>query len=142
MLQTIRAKYGKEHITLTGHRIFSVAATALKIVWNNAVSGLHNARYPELQTYNSRIERVTDMFMKLDKQIVDNDINFYLINSPDNLDALLMAHLGIKNISQFAAIEGQYAFPANEQINRELLTAELEAASEFLLETYRILRDE
>lgn len=60
VLQTIRAKYGKEHITLTGHRIFSVAATALKIVWNNAVSGLHNARYPELQTYNSRIEILCD----------------------------------------------------------------------------------
>lgn len=142
-LQTIRANFGKERkFTITDPRIFIAAATALKTVWNNAVSGLHNERYPELQTYNIRIERVTDLFMKLDKQIMNNAINLYLINSPDNLDALLMAHLGIKNISQFAAIEGKYAFPANQQINRELLTAELEAASEFLLETYKILRDE
>lgn len=140
-LKNIRANY-QGTIVLTNPRIFSAAASSLKVVWLNAATGLHSSRYPELLTCIGRINQVEALFMKLDKQIVDNDINFYLINSPDNLDALLMAHLGIKNISQFAAIEDKYAFPANEQINRGFLTAELEAASEFLLETYKILRDE
>ena len=140
-LKNIRVNYHGT-FALTNPRIFSAAASYLKVVWLNAATGLHSSRYPELLTCIGRINQVEALFMTLDKQIVDNAINFYGINSPDNLDALLMAHIAFKGISQFAAVEAKYAFPANEQINRELLTAELEAASELLRVTYKILRDE
>lgn len=140
-LQNIRANYNGK-IVLSTPRIFGTAATALRALWLNTTAGLDNSRYSELFACGSRIGRVKVWFEALDKQILNGDINFYLLNTPKNLDDLLIAHLGFKGLFQFAAIEGKYAFPANEHANLEHITAELEAASELLLETYKILRDE
>lgn len=140
-LRTIRDNY---HSTfeLTEPRIFNFVSTALETVWHGAASGLLSSRYSELFTCDGRIKQVRALFESLDQQIINRTINFHLINSPANLDALLVSHLAFGSISRFIAFEGVFAFPTYNPAKVEILIADSKAASELLLETYKILRDE
>ena len=109
---------------------------------HGAASGLLSSRYPELFTCDGRIKQVIALFETLDQQIINRTLNFHLINSPADLDALLISHLAFKSISQFLAVEGVFAFPAYDPARVERLISDTKAASELLLETYKILRDE
>lgn len=50
-----------------------------------------------------------------------------------------MSHVAFKSISQFLAVDSENAFSSYDPAQVENLMADTKAASELLLETYRIL---
>lgn len=80
------------------------------------------------------------MFEALHLQVIGRAINFHLLNSPANLDALLVSHVAFESISLFIAVDGVNAFSPYDPSQFESLMADTKAASDLLLETYRILR--
>ena len=140
-IRTIHAKNYDDTVELIEPQSLSAAAAALETVWHGAASGLLSSRYPELFTCDGRIKQVRALFESLDQQIINSTINFHLINSPANLDALLVSHLAFGSISRFVSFEGVFAFPTYNPAKVEILIADSKAASELLLETYKILRD-
>ena len=111
-------------------------------MWLGAATGLLKPRYSELFACDDRIKQVRSLFEALHLQVIGRAINFHLLNSPTNLDALLVSHLAFGSISRFIAFEGVFAFPTYNPAKVEILIADSKAASELLLETYKILRDE
>lgn len=140
-IRTIRANY---HGTfeLLDPRVFNSAAAALETVWLGAATGLLKPRYAELFACDDRIKQVRTLFEVLHLQVIGRTINFHLLNSPANLDALLVSHVAFESISRFVAVDGVNAFPPYDPAKVEHLMADVNAASELLLETYKILRDE
>ena len=143
-LGTIRTIHANHYNTveLTEPQSLSAAASDLELVWHSAASVLLRSRYPELSAYDSRIKQVRALFETLHQHVISGAINFNFINSPANLDALLVSHLAFGSISRFIAFEGVFAFPTYNPAKVEILIADSKAASELLLETYKILRDE
>lgn len=142
VIRTIHAKNYDDTVELTEPQSLSAAASDLELVWHSAASVLLRSRYPELSAYDSRIKQVRALFETLHQHVISGAINFNFINSPANLDALLVSHLAFGSISRFIAFEGVFAFPTYNPAKVEILIADSKAASELLLETYKILRDE
>ena len=139
-IRTIRANY-YDPVELTEPQSLKLAAAALETVWLSAASGL-SSRYPELFTCDGRIKQVRAMLEALHLHIIGGAVNFNLINSPANRDALLVSHVAFESISSFVAVEGDFAFPTYDPAQVGRLMADINAASELLLETYKILRAE
>lgn len=108
-------------------------------MWLGAATGLLKPRYSELFACDGSIKQARALFEALHLQVIGRTINFHLINSPANLDALLVSHVAFKSISQFLAVDSENAFSPYDPAKVENLMADTKAASELLLETYRIL---
>lgn len=111
-------------------------------MWLGAATGLLKPRYSELFACDDRIKQVRSLFEALHLQVIGRAINFHLLNSPTNLDALLVSHVAFESISRFIAVDGVNAFPPYDPAKVAHLMAAVKAASELLLVTYTILRDE
>lgn len=139
VIRTINANH-YDTVELIEPQSLSAAAAALESVWFDASTSLLHARYPELSAYDSRIKQVRALFETLHQHVISGAINFNFINSPANLDALLVSHVAFDSISQFLAVDGVDAFSPYDPAQVESLMADTKAASDLLLETYRILR--
>lgn len=138
VIRTIHANHYNT-VELTEPQSLSAAASDLELVWHSAASVLLRSRYPELSAYDSRIKQVRAMFETLHQHVISGLIDFKCINSPTNLDALLVSHVAFESISRFLAADGVNAFSSYDPAQVENLMADTKAASELLLETYRIL---
>ena len=139
VIRTIHAKNYDDTVELTEPQSLSAAASDLELVWHSAASVLLRSRYPELSACDGRIKQVRAMFETLHQHVISGLIDFKCINSPTNLDALLVSHVAFKSISQFLAVDSENAFSSYDPAQVENLMADTKAASELLLETYRIL---
>lgn len=139
-IRTIHAKNYDDTVELAEPQSLSAAAPDLELVWHSAASVLLRSRYPELSACDGRIKQVRAMFETLHNYVMSGPIDFKCINSPANLDALLVSHVAFESISRFLAVEGEFASPNYDTAQVENLMADTKAASELLLETYRILR--
>lgn len=141
-IRTIHAKNYDDTVELIEPQSLSAAAADLEIVWFDASTSFLHARYPELSAYDSRIKQVRALFETLHQHVISGAINFNFINSPANLDALLVSHVAFESISLFLTVDGMNAFSPYDPAKVGSLIADSKAASELLLETYKILRDE
>ena len=131
-IRTIHAKNYDDTVELIEPQSLSAAAADLEIVWFDASTSFLHARYPELSA----------LFETLHQHVISGAINFNFINSPANLDALLVSHVAFESISLFLTVDGMNAFSPYDPAKVGSLIADSKAASELLLETYKILRDE
>lgn len=139
VIRTIHANHYNT-VELTEPQSLSAAASDLELVWHSAASVLLRSRYPELSACDGRIKQVRAMFETLHQHVISGLIDFKCINSPTNLDALLVSHVAFESISRFLAADGVNAFSPYDPAKVEILIADSKAASELLLETYKILR--
>ena len=140
VIRTIHAKNYDDTVELTEPQSLSAAASDLELVWHSVASVLLRSRYPELSACDGRIKQVRAMFETLHQHVISGLIDFKCINSPTNLDALLVSHVAFESISRFLAADGVNAFSPYDPAKVEILIADSKAASELLLETYKILR--